>query len=522
MGKRKVRWLYGMAAGIFSLIAGFLMLLSVFLHCETNIYTFEMEKTIEPHTPVLYCGLALIGILLVVLLCALLQFFMKEEKQAERMRRAIFRGCGAVLFAVGLCWILFNDCVPTLDQMDSYKEAERIAGFRDEPYDTDYLSSFPRNRGIVLLMAGVLRLFGDSYFPFRLINLFAVLVIYGCVCKTTLRMYRNPVVSAAVSVLFLLCYPLLCYASFLYGTLLAIAFESLGFYAVLALCQTNRKRYAIIAACAFPLGILMHQSAVIAWIAAVIYLLLKTERRTIVRNLCLGVSSLVLLFAAEWAVNHVYCGITGADIHGSSVPASCTVYMGLTSTQGDSGPGSQDGSYTDIFAENQNDEEAANRDALHRISVVLQEYVAGERKLTFFLEKIEYQWLDPTFGARKIIKMNDVDEGDPPNSGAFVAFYNSPLRSTVFKLSVGVMLAMYIGAFGSGILTMKRAGSCPAAILPQIYVIGGFLFQLFWESLSRYCLGYYIWLLPGTVWAIYTIGQSVKAALPGKTAVAKS
>ena len=198
----------------------------------------------------------------------------------------------------------------------------------------------------------------------------------------------------------------------------------------------------------------------------------------------------------------IYDSITGADPHASSVPVTCTIYMGITSTEGASGPGSQDGSYTDIFLENGGDGEAASRDAVSRIITVIGEYFSGKRSPIFFLEKIEYQWLDPTFGARKIIRMNDVNLGDPPNSEAFTAFYNSPLRDIIFKFSIGAELAVYLGAFIAGIKTLRSLQKYHAAVLIQLYVIGGFAFQLLWESLSRYCLGYFILLIPQAVFGL--------------------
>lgn len=506
---KKVKILYCGIAGIFTAIAGFLFIISVFRHCETEIHVSEGAKSIVAHTPYLYVGIAVIILALVILGCKFFEKIFQMSVKPEKAIRWIFAGGFMMILAEGLFWILFYDSIPVLDQMDVYREAQRIAGIKGVETDPTYLMQFPRNRGITLVMAMLIRTFGDSFLPFRFLNLAAALLIYVSVCLSVKEIYQNRVMSAVSCLGMVFFYPLIEYVSFLYGTLLSIAFASLGIYSVIKLICDEKMRYGFLSAIAFSIGILMHQSAAIALVAAFIYMFLNIKNRKSAMRmgmslvLCLG-----MVVGVQKAVDSTYLYISGTD-EGTSMPLTCTIYMGLTAENGAAGPGSQDGSQGIIFAENNYDKDAANRDALRRIGSVLEEYFSGERDWRFFEKKIEYQWLDPTFGTRKITRLNDMENGEPINSQAFTAFYNSRLRDIIFKVSVGIMVAVYAASFLAGIQMLRKPEKHAALILPQLYVIGGFLFQLMWESLSRYCLGYYIWLFPGAIGAVYTVYKFV-------------
>lgn len=502
--KRYGDWLCYGFAGIFVGILALLTILLVFMHCETNIYSQEMEKVIERHTPYIYGGIALVASGAVIILTALLERIYSHTAKAEMINRGVFFFCGFVILFAGIFWISFNDSVPIYDQKDVYEEAQRLAGVVNEPFDTASFTLFRRNRGIALLIALAIRLFGDHYYSFAIFNLAGALIIYGSICQIAKRIYKNLVIMSVTSLALMMFYPIIIYTNFMYGTLLSVAFTALGLYAVVCLRETGKLRYAVIIVLAFPIGILMHQSSAIGLVAAVIYLIITAgkEKRKLCRNLAVSACAVIMVFLSMRSVDMIYDSITGADPHASSLPVTCIIYMGITSTEGASGPGSQDGSYSNIFWENGGDGQATSRDAINGIITAMGEYLTGKRSLVFFLEKIEYQWLDPTFGARKIIRLNNVNVGEPPNSEAFTSFYSSPVRDIIFKLSIGTELAVYLGAFIAGIKTLRSLQKYHAAVLIQLYVIGGFAFQLLWESLSRYCLGYFILLIPQAVFGL--------------------
>ena len=56
------------------------------------------------------------------------------------------------------------------------------------------------------------------------------------------------------------------------------------------------------------------------------------------------------------------------------------------------------------------------------------------------------------------------------------------------------MMMIYLLSLITGINTLIHKEGSDIHFLIQLFFIGGFVFQLFWESLSRYCLSYYVLL----------------------------
>lgn len=504
---RKVCKLHYLVSAVFLLFTGALLCMAIGLHCQTDIYDYQHTKSIVRHMPFLYCALAVFAVCGAALAYALLKRFIREEGAFEKISRGVFWFCGSALLLAGIFWILFYDSGPINDQRDIWLEARRIAGVVKEPFDTGYFAYYPRNRGMVLLMAGLIRVFGDHLYAFRIANVAAAALLYVCLCRGTALLYKNPLVNAISSILFLFFYPVIVYTAYLYGTLLSAAFVSLGLCGVILFRETGRLRYGFLPAIAFSIAMISHQSAAVGLMAAILYLFMSGGKKDVLKNLLVAVIAVITLIIAMKIVDGTYERITGADPDSSSVPLSCTIYMGLTATEGNAGPGSQDGANARIFEENRRDGKAANRDAMQRIGIVLKEYAVGKRDLGFFLEKTQFQWLDPTFGARWTIRMNDPNMGYPANSEAFTAFYDSNIRNIFFKLLIVFMLLVYFGAVVSGIKTLRVGGGAGPWTLVQLFVSGGFAFQMIWESFSRYCFSYFLWLIPGAAYGIYLSGS---------------
>lgn len=504
--------LHYLIAVIFIVLTGMLAVLAMFRHCDTNIYSYEQTKFLAQHTVYVYGGLAAFGIGALMLLCLLLERIFRRAKNSERIGNGIFLACGMAILIAGICWISFYDGIPTSDQRDVWEEAQRIAGVLDGPFNTGYFSYFHRNRGITLLVAAAIKVFGNHLYSFGIVNLAASCLAYYSICKAVKLIYQNPVVTAITSLLLMLFYPLVIYTSYHYGTLLSAGFASLGLYAAAALHATGKLRYGVTLVFAFPIGILAHQSAAIGLVAAVLYLVVNARKKILFRNILISAIAAIMVLLSNKMVDAAYIRITGDDTEFDAVPAICTIYMGLTATEGYAGPGSHDGSEIEIYHENDRDGRAASADAFRRVATVMREYLTGKRSLSFFLEKAEYQWLDPSFGARRTIHLNDPNMGDPPNSEAFLAFYDSTFRDVVFKLAIALMLLVYLAALAAGSKTLYHIEAYPMAILIQLYFAGGFAFQLMWESFSRYCFNYFIWLIPEAAFGIYALYGMVRSA----------
>lgn len=494
---------------IFMIIMTVLIGMSFFEHCEADIFSYLQERYIVQHRPILYVGLAIIGTILLLVLCHGITQLLSKSKDTWKLVRRILIICAGIVFAASVFWILFNDTVPKYDQKDLFREARVIAGYLDKEHDVDYFVQYPRNKGTLLAMSLMLMIFGDSMISFRILNVVGAVILLAAVSLSTKKVWKDEKATIIATLFVSIYYPIIIYTCYLYGTLLSTAFSALGVYGIIHFCKDRKLKNFILALIGFTLGVQMHQSAAIVMIAGIFYLLIHTSKETICKTIICTVMLVGAIFASNKISDIIYYDIIADVEPGDAVPTLAYIYMGINAVDGVGGPGSQDGSNWLIFEENNCDAKATNKDAWNRIVKIFSEYLTGERSLSFFVEKVKFQWLDPTFGSRRILETNYPEQGEPANSEAYLKVRNSSLRDVGFKFAVvGMMITYGLNWFAAVYQIIKKEQDGLSFFI-QILLVGGFVFQLFWESISRYCFSYFVWLIPGAAYGLVLLYKVV-------------
>ena len=480
---------------LFMVIIAVLTFMSFFEHSIANIDIYGQPRFVEPHRPIIYIGMATVGTILLICVCHFIHNILSKSNNAWKIAHRFVIICTAIVSAASIFWIFFNDATPKFDQEILFNEAKIIAGYEEGEFNTTYFEFYPRNKILVLVMAFMLKVFGASMISFRILNVIGAIVLLFAVSFTTKKMWKQESVTMVTSLLLAIYYPIVIYTCYLYGTLLSAAFGALGVYGVVSFCEEKKWKYIVVSMLSFPFAIQMHQSAAIMMIAAMFYMMLYISKKTFSQILfCYGMF-LIMLFASNKIGDIIYEDIAGVEL-GEAVPTLADIYMGISAEGGYGGPGSQNNANVNIFMENNCDPEATSKDAWNRIKIIISEYISGERSLNFFVEKTKFQWLDPTFGSRRIIETNDVENGEPPNSEAYLQVRHSRWRNVGFKISVvGLIIAYGLNLF-TVIYQLVKKEQDGLHFFIRILLIGGFVFQLLWESISRYCFSYFIWLIP--------------------------
>lgn len=486
--------LYKTVSIIYVLIITVLLILSLQYHCQIAPYTYS--RIIEEHSQFKYITGAFLFIV-----CTLGMFFGLYKIKLRISKTRILVIFTFVVLLTGMFWMLFNDSAPRYDQQTLFEEAQKIAGYNLEPYDAQYMIAFKRQRFVVLLIAMGMKIFGNNYLGFRLLNLVGAVLLYIGVCLAVRRIEKDKVVDAFTMIAVAIFYPMVVYISFMYGTLWSATASVWGFYNAILWSQGHKTKNAVAIPIWFAIAAAMHQSALVAVVAVSIFLCLygndtkcNNGKNAIWNRLQKYVIVLITIITIVFEgkmTDCVYERITGIQ-KGDSLPPLATVAMGITAETEDGGPGAQDGTFFTIYQENDFDASKTNEAAITKIKQAVSEYIRGERSWGFFIEKTKYQWLDPTWGSRKTIMTN---WEEPFNSEAFMTFYNSPIRGVIYKCSNIVMIAMYFSALVFGMYSVFAKSIAKEHFLIQIFVCGGFAFSLIWESLSRYCFPYFIWIL---------------------------
>lgn len=494
---------------LFTFIIAILTYMSFFEHCIADIHNFSQIRFIDSHQPMLYVGMACVGILLSLGIVCFIDKMLSKSKDGWKSVRKILIVCSGTVFIASIFWIFFNDATPKYDQKVLFDEARRIAGYVEEEYSTAYFEFYPRNKGIMLIMAFMLKILGDSMISFRILNVVGAVILLLSISFSVKKIWTDEKTTIVTALLLTIYYPIIIYTCYLYGTLLSTAFSALGVYATIRFCEDKKFKYLVLALLSFPLGVQMHQSAAIVMIAAMFYIVIYASKKTIFKTVICLILMVGMVFASNKAGDIIYYDIIAKIEPRNAVPTLAYVYMGLSAVDGVGGPGSQDGSNWKIYEENNLDVKATNRDALNRIAQIFSEYVSGERSLKFFEDKVKFQWLDPTFGSRRILESNYPEEGEPPNSEAYLRVRNSHWRNVGFKFAVvGLIITYGLNLFAAIYQIIKKKQDSLHFFI-QILLIGGFVFQLFWESISRYCFSYFIWLIPGAAYGLVLLYKLV-------------
>lgn len=513
---------------LFILITGLLFTLSTVRHAETDINTYEQFKHITPHQIIVYLGLALVFTSILVFIYitlkndsikTLIKKFSLKKNDSENKRFDIYSVVVIIATAItaltSVFWIFFNDTVPHSDQAIILDEARKMAGYLDEPYNHSYMASFNFMRLLVMFMSVLLRIFGDSQMVFRVYNIFAIIALVTGMSLTVRCFMKDRAASAVISIVLIFFYPIVVYTSYVYGTISAVAFEIWAFYLMMrcveeidrSITKRNYLGYGIGAVLCFTLGVQMHMSALIGMVAAIIYIVLKISKKNLIKNISLIIAIAGFYFVSSIAINRGYEAVTGSP-RLDAIPISAKIYMGITSPETQpNGPGSQDGSYWAMFELNDCDAKKTNEYLWPIIKDIAFEYLRGERDMLYFLKKVEFQWLDSSVDAHRIILLNNPNEGEPANRASFVSFYDGKLRRIIYKLGIVFMIMLYGLSLVAGIKCLLRKDNSLVDVhfLIQIFVIGGFTFQLIAESITRYVFSYYVLLIIEAVYGVTVV-----------------
>lgn len=475
-----------------------LFLMSLNMRCQVNVFNFA--RRIERQNPIVYFIMMLAFIVICLVVIKSIETLQKKIHRISELICILVFSVGVVL-CIG--WLFFYRSYPIYDQQILFTEAQKIVGYDDSAYYTEYFNMYKRQRLVVLIIALGLKIFGNNCYGFRLFNIIGAILLFIGIKKCADNVYNDKIRSCLSFCFICLFYPIVVYTSFLYGTLWAVTGATWGFYYTMRWVKERKNSSIILLSICFVLGISMHQSAAVLFVAASIYILLTATKGNIIKSLLAVVLATVLLMGVGKTVDIVYENITQIS-SGDTLPVLATVAMGITAETEDGGPGAQNGLSVNLYFDNYNSAKLTNESAVTIIKNAIYEYMTGQRRLSFFVDKTKYQWLDASFGARKIIIC------DENNSEMFISFYGSSIRDILFKLQHVVLITMYFLCVIASIYTLKNISIITPHFLFQLCVIGGFLFSLIWESLSRYCLPYYIWIVMEGIYGLFIIYSLIK------------
>ncbi len=486
-----------------------------------DYYTYDETITLGTRNLKVDIPLALGILALAAVVCKGLTAAGRKLRNDTRATVGFLVICSVFIAVFAYLWQQKNIFEPMADQAIIWYVASVTAGKLQgdvAPYAV-YLIRCSNQWSVIVAMRYIIKVLGaDPATSIRIVNIGADILTMWGLCGIAWQRSRNRRAVVLTALFYTLFAPPLIYTSLVYGTSLFICFTVLAFR---ALCMFyDKSRYGneskskfvwlalvlVFNAAAYMvyMGSLIGTAAIFCSLAA-----FTIGSRKYFRNaLIVGVVSMALLVSSVFAVrafsDYKFKALTGIE-EKNVIPQSAWLLMGITAEGDDCsfGPGSHNYLPFHMYDANNGDTGATAREVRAGLRKAVHEYISGERDKTFFITKTRYQWCDPWWEslAMTMYPQNMWDE----MTDEYRQWLDGPLIHAMYEISACLMLIVYITAFSGGLadLFAKRAKMEVEYHIPEIYFIGGFIFQFFWESKSRYCMPYFLIIIP--LAAVFTV-----------------
>ncbi len=466
----------------FSLIIAFLAVNSLLFTCritaaEEIIYQGD---SILPHI--------LISVALIAFLWAFERFI--GSRMSSKAENILIVLTAAALIGVMLLCVFLSKSIPIFDQWVCALTAFDLSkGYPSTFIYNYYLHYFPFQIPFVLYLTIPAWLGGgSSYIPMQLFNVAAAMLSVWALADCAALLFDKKRIRLITWLGCLAFLPLTFYTPFVYGNLPGLALMLLGARQLISYLKDRKKFRLLWLSLFLLLASLLKMNYSIAGIAAGIILVLDAITCKKALNgvfalllvvLCLRGNSLAALGAQA---------ITGEDFS-DGFPTSSWIMIGLEETE-KKAPGWYNNHAYDLYQENKNKQkvdEIAKREIAERIKVLASD---REYSARFFYKKLVSQWNEPSFQS---LQVNEVAR-NPERAAQLASIYEGSRKNLVLRVMDEVHWLILLGSVLWLILEGRRS-ALPHLFFP-LYIIGGFLFHMFWEAKGQYTFSYFICLIP--------------------------
>lgn len=511
---KRAAWIF------FVIITGYLLIASIFSSCYLGAYSYNtasgMTEVNVEHT--FYIRDRFFWHMLVFAGFSLLLVSGRIEK-LKRIVSGRHFGAAVCLAAgvVSVLLVLAGQYYPKYDQRNVIEAAARLNRHDYSDFaQGGYLFVFPFQMGVVFYFRILGVLFGDkNQVAFQIVNcLWIALTYYFFIRIADLLWGERASRRSWTAVLCILFFPYLLYATFLYGTVVGMAFALLAVYMMLLYEKTPKVWYLLCSALSMGIAMVIKSNYMIFMIAASIYLLLKLLqerkagfRRALPRLLLFGMFLAVFLLG-RLSVNAYITKVNGEEIKG--IPMTAWIAMGLQ--DGKAAPGWYNGYNNAVYVENDFDYEKTSAAVTEEIKRIARGWTKDTTaSISFFVKKVSSQWNNPTFQSLWIL------EERPGRGGLDWLLHGGGRYGYIFFVNL-LQTWILAGVFAYALLRFKKS-RMEEIILPAAFM-GGFIFHLFWEAEGLYAILYFPLLLPLAVcgygeWRAYLLAKKERIAADG-------
>ena len=441
----------------------------------------------------------LIGIILLIIAACVLRTRIRDRehlwiKPIHMLPTHIQYILLALFFLTGLIMLVMTRQYPKSDQGKILRIAGEIIQGNFEQFAVGgYMHRYPDQTGIVLIISGVIRIFGKyTYLIVQFMNLLMLtgsIWIMKCIAEVMFQT-RHKNIGLYTIIIFLFFLPIYPYVTFIYGTVPGFFFAILAIYIELIFFRSRRLITALASAICIATAIIFKTNSLIMAIAMVLFLLydIVVSKKKLYPVIYIGL--IVLVISSMNHITNTYMEkITGVPV-AEGMPKMAWIAMGLQDAP--MAPGWWNGYSVNLYEECGYNYELTTELAKENIKDNLGFFYHNKKDgLARIGRKMASQWNNPTFQCFQV------------NEGRESSLQLSPFAQSMISGKLRNVLTIYMNFFQSimlsGVLfylvfSWKR--NKVYELLPVAAVIGGFVFHIFWEAKPQYVLPYFLLLFP--------------------------
>lgn len=379
-----------------------------------------------------------------------------------------------------------------------------------------YLFKYPHQIGLVSLERLLLMLLGsENVKGLFIINLILSICDNFLLYRITDLVFKNSQVSKLSMVMAFLFLPHIFFILFVYGINYGLFLVLLSLFFLIKFI--NDKKWGNFAGTLIPLvlAVIIRSNYIIMAMTIFIILILDFLRTKSWKNILLAILPFILISLLNGLLVNSYEKASKiSEIDGE--PKIAWVAMGLDDNPTYNRlPGWYDAYVENVYTKYNGNEDKITNDSKKLINSRLNTFLKNPGyTINFFKNKFISTWTDSLFqsvwsGPNSSMPV----EGQSVNGKLMSSIYHGGIAYKIlYYYSSVILIIIYIGAMISMLISMRNMRTSNLFILIfTIYLTGGVLFHLIWETKSQYVYPYVYLLLPLTAYGINWFQNKIRS-----------
>ncbi len=470
-----------------------------------NLIFFTYVMNIKEHISIRNTNVWMTAVFMIGLVLLFYLLFKFSERIDEKK---LFLFFSVIYLVAGIYMIININSVLRYDALSVHKASIAIHHGKFTTMDMGhYMYRYPHQIGFLIYEYILGFISYDAKLLFGM-NLAAIFGINFFIYKITKEIFNDQhkvnLTAITLSFLFL---PQFFFLTFAYGLIPGFFLLTVGVFYLFAAVRTKKWKDMILSSIFLMLAVLMKKNFIIALAACICYLFLhylKEHDKNILKMMVLFV---IVFVAGKMIMTVGFEVATGKKIN-KGVPSILWVAMGTDPDNHVRSGGWYNKKFIDVYVSNNYDREKAAKQGEKMVSGYIKQYKRHPKKACeFFSKKLTTTWTDPLY--------ESIFSGPKAAAGQYVKtkqlhhLFNEEKHDTYLYTGMKAYIILLLAAVW--IFVIKYLKEYDKAAFGLIFLIGGFLFHLFWETKGQYVYPYIFMQIPTAAYAVTRFYEKISA-----------